>query len=189
MHIDFFSYPEQTSDCCLLLSQSAADRLAHFDIQTKSKEPLRRPVAITIATQEADAKVLRSVETSVWTITDRTIDALKLGTYREEKLRVCVHAKKEASEKTKQKMNKTKKPRLYFKMPTLRIALRIPITIATLVVLVCPVIGGDLRTQIFIKLVALLLQTVCFLFLCSIAPVNGFSNTKPKICKFYFLVA
>jgi hypothetical protein len=41
---------------------------------------------------------------------------------------------------------------------------------------------GDLRTQAFVKLLTLTLQTMCFLFLCSIAPDNGFGGSKPKIC-------
>ena len=45
---------------------------------------------------------------------------------------------------------------------------------------------GDLKTQSWVKLVTLSLQTLCFLFLCSIAPPNGFAGVKPKICKTIF---
>ena len=83
---------------------------------------------------------------------------------RGEHLRLCVQAKKE--------------------MGTLRIALRIPVTIATLLMLVSPLFG-DLRTQAFVKLLTLLLQTICFLFLCSIAPPSGFGGIKPKVYTFY----
>jgi len=87
-------------------------------------------------------------------------------------------------------------------MGTLRIALRIPVTIATLspqyppdtfiqfisinfsLMLVSPLFG-DLRAQAFVKLLTLLLQTICFLFLCSIAPSNGFGGSKPKLYTFY----
>lgn len=77
-------------------------------------------------------------------------------------MRLCVHARKE--------------------MSTLKVALRIPVTIATMLMLVSPLFG-DLKTQSFVKLFTLTLQTICFLFLCSIAPENGFAGTKPKICK------
>lgn len=90
------------------------------------------------------------------------MDVVKIFGYRTQRLRLCVHAKKE--------------------MSTLKIALRIPVTIATMLMLVSPLFG-DLRTQSFVKLFTLTLQTICFLFLCSIAPVNGFGGTKPKICK------
>jgi len=83
---------------------------------------------------------------------------------RGEDLSLCVQAKKE--------------------MGTLRIALRIPVTIATLLMLVSPLFG-DLRTQAFVKLLTLLLQTICFLFLCSIAPPSGFGGIKPKVYTFY----
>uniref|UniRef100_A0A914R752 Uncharacterized protein n=1 Tax=Parascaris equorum TaxID=6256 RepID=A0A914R752_PAREQ len=49
-----------------------------------------------------------------------------------------------------------------------------------MLMLVSPLFG-DLRTQVLVKLMTLLLQTLCFLFLCSIAPENGFAGTKPKI--------
>lgn len=48
---------------------------------------------------------------------------------------------------------------------------------------------GDLKAQIYVKLFTLTLQTICFLFLCSIAPETGFGKMKPKICKLnYFIV-
>lgn len=87
---------------------------------------------------------------------------MKIGGIRAQLLRICVHAEK--------------------RMGTLRMALRLPVTIATMLMLVSPLFG-DLRTQVLVKLVTLLLQTLCFLFLCSIAPENGFAGTKPKICK------
>uniref|UniRef100_A0A183U5P7 Neur_chan_memb domain-containing protein n=2 Tax=Toxocara canis TaxID=6265 RepID=A0A183U5P7_TOXCA len=94
----------------------------------------------------------------------RTIDVVKIGGIRAQLLRICVHAEK--------------------RMGTLRMALRLPVTIATMLMLVSPLFG-DLRTQVFVKLVTLLLQTLCFLFLCSIAPENGFAGTKPKIYTFF----
>jgi len=45
---------------------------------------------------------------------------------------------------------------------------------------------GDLRTQALVKCLTLLLQTICFLFLCSIAPASGFGGSKPKLCRKHF---
>ncbi|VDL79657.1 unnamed protein product [Nippostrongylus brasiliensis] len=68
-----------------------------------------------------------------------------------EVLKVCVHAEK--------------------KMSTIRMTLKIPVTIATLIMLVSPPFD-DLRTQVYTKLFILSLQTICFLYLCSIPPRN-----------------
>jgi hypothetical protein len=107
------------------------------------------------------------------------IEPVRIEGHRGEHLRLCLQAKKE--------------------MGTLRIALRIPVTIATLsppdpfikfisinfsLMLVSPLFG-DLRAQAFVKLLTLLLQTICFLFLCSIAPSGGFGGSKPKLYTFY----
>lgn len=91
------------------------------------------------------------------------IDVATLGERRSEFLRLCVAAKKE--------------------MSTLRMALRIPVTMATMLMLVSPLFG-ELRAQALLKLFTLTLQTICFLFLCSIAPENGFAGVKPKLCEF-----
>lgn len=124
-------------------------------MKAKEKMAVDRPVALTVVENGFDDKKIKSVEASIWTVTDRTIDVVKLGGYRNEFLRLCVHAKK--------------------RMSTLRIALRIPATIATMLMLTSPLFG-DLKVQSFVKLATLFLQTICFLFMCSIAPENGKKN-------------
>jgi hypothetical protein len=66
--------------------------------------------------------------------------------------------------------------------PTLKMAFTLPVSIATIIMLMSPLMG-DLNTQALIKLVTVALQTICFLFLCSQAPTTGFGKTKPKICE------
>ncbi|CAD5216425.1 unnamed protein product [Bursaphelenchus xylophilus] len=162
--INYYKYPEETNDCCLLLTLQEIERKVKFELKTKERAAIQKPVALTTVETEGNTKIFKNVETSIWTVTDRVIDVAKIGGYRNEFLRLCIHAKKE--------------------MSTLKIALRIPVTIATMLMLVSPLFG-DLRTQSFVKLLTLTLQTICFLFLCSIAPENGFGGTKPKIYTFY----
>jgi len=125
---------------------------------------MSKPVAISRLEKDHDVTVLTNVETSIWTVEDRTVEVVKIAGLRSEFLQLCVHARKE--------------------MRTLKIALRIPVTIATMLMLVSPLFG-DLRTQCFVKLFILTLQTMCFLFLCSIAPEGGFGGSKPKLYTFY----
>ncbi|KAI6194441.1 Neurotransmitter-gated ion-channel ligand-binding domain-containing protein [Aphelenchoides besseyi] len=167
--VDYKEYPEETNDCCLLLSLTETDRTIKYDIQTKEKVKVQKPVAITVVEKEDGSKVFKAVETSAWIVADRIIDVVKVGSYRSEFLRLCVIAKKEMSIDS---------------VSTLRIALRIPATIATLLMLVSPLFG-DLKTQSFVKIFTLTLQTICFLFLCSIAPPNGFAGVKPKLYAYY----
>ncbi|KAE9420064.1 hypothetical protein Angca_000445, partial [Angiostrongylus cantonensis] len=99
---------------------------------------------------------------------EHTVDVTHLAAIHSlEVLKVCVHAEK--------------------KMSTIRMALKIPITIATLIMLVSPLFG-DLRTQVYIKLFIFSIQTICFLYLCSISPPNGFAGTRPKLYTYYELL-
>ncbi|KAH7698313.1 CRE-LGC-20 protein, partial [Aphelenchoides avenae] len=150
--IDYYRYPEETNDCCLFLSVLETERTIKYDIQTKEKASVDKQVSISTIEKDKGITVLTNVETSAWTVQDRTVDVVKIAGFRSEFLHLCVHTKKE--------------------MSTLRIALRIPVTIATLLMLVSPLFG-DLKTQSYVKLFTLTLQTICFLFMCSIAPVNG----------------
>ncbi|KAI6183998.1 Neurotransmitter-gated ion-channel ligand-binding domain-containing protein [Aphelenchoides bicaudatus] len=163
--IDYYQYPQETNDCCLMLSASEIERNIKFELQTKERMTIdNKAVAITVVESSGGSKTVKNVEASVWSITDRTIDVVKVDGFRTEIIRLCVHARKS--------------------MPTLRIALRIPATIATLLMLTAPLFG-DLRIQSFVKLGTLFLQTICFLFTVSVAPDGGFGNTKPKLYTFY----
>uniref|UniRef100_A0A1I8BDZ4 Neur_chan_LBD domain-containing protein n=1 Tax=Meloidogyne hapla TaxID=6305 RepID=A0A1I8BDZ4_MELHA len=119
-------------------------------------------VGRTVEDRHMTAVVISNLmETSPWAVQSQAIEPARVDGSRSDSLRLCVQSKKE--------------------MSTLRIALRIPVTIATLMTLVSPLFG-DLRTQAFVKLLTLVLQTICFLFLCSIAPASGFGGSKPKLC-------
>ncbi|VDK44533.1 unnamed protein product [Anisakis simplex] len=159
--IDYYRYPEEENDCCLFFSAGDYDQLVKFDIKTESKISVGQAVRIPAANN----RMLQSdQEHSAWIVEQRTVDVVKMGGIRAQLLRICLHAQK--------------------RMGTLRMALRLPVTIATMLMLVSPLFG-DLRTQVFVKLITLLLQTLCFLFLCSLAPQNGFAGTKPKIYTFF----
>uniref|UniRef100_A0A7E4W1J8 Neur_chan_LBD domain-containing protein n=1 Tax=Panagrellus redivivus TaxID=6233 RepID=A0A7E4W1J8_PANRE len=162
--INYHMYPEETNDCCVYLFMLETERKIEYKIEAKTKEFVDKAVAVTTLDKKQGMTVLTNVETSPWKVVSRVVDVVKIGGYRSQFLRICVNTKKS--------------------MSTLRVALRIPATIATLLMLASPLFG-DLRTQIFVKLVTLLLQTVCFLFLVSIAPENGFAGIKPRIYMFY----
>uniref|UniRef100_A0A915D859 Neurotransmitter-gated ion-channel ligand-binding domain-containing protein n=1 Tax=Ditylenchus dipsaci TaxID=166011 RepID=A0A915D859_9BILA len=162
--LNFYRYPEETNDCYLYLSVSNTERVVKYDIQTKQRAFLTKPVAISKIDTDRITTTLTNVETSVWVIQDLSIDIVKIDGFRSDFLQLSAKAKKE--------------------MSTLRIALSLPVTIATMVMLVSPLFG-DLKTQACVKLLTLTLQTICFLFLCSIAPTNGFAGSKPKIYTFY----
>ncbi|TMS35752.1 hypothetical protein L596_003080 [Steinernema carpocapsae] len=162
--INYYRYPEETNDCCLFLSNSEDNHDIKYNIHTRAKQSVEKQVAVSKVEQEPGVTVVTTVDSSVWTVEDRTIDVAKIAGVRSEFLRLCVHAVK--------------------RMSTLRMALRVPVTIATMLMLVAPLFG-DLKTQSYVKLVTLCLQTMCFLFLCSIAPENGFGGIKPKIYTFY----
>ncbi|KAK5978145.1 hypothetical protein GCK32_000426 [Trichostrongylus colubriformis] len=116
---------------------------------------------------ETDREVTFDV-TADRTKKEHTVEVTHLaGIQSLEVLKVCLHAEK--------------------KMSTIRMALKIPITIATLIMLVSPLFG-DLRTQVYIKLFILSLQTICFIYLCSISPPNGFAGIRPKLYTYYELI-
>uniref|UniRef100_A0A914DTX8 Neurotransmitter-gated ion-channel ligand-binding domain-containing protein n=1 Tax=Acrobeloides nanus TaxID=290746 RepID=A0A914DTX8_9BILA len=114
--IDYYRYPEETNDCCLFLSYAETERTTEFDVSTEYKKEINKPVAITKVEKDiTDQKtILMNVETSVWKAQDQTIDTVKIAGWRTEFLRLCVHSRKE--------------------MSTLKVALRIPVTIATMLI-------------------------------------------------------
>ncbi|KAL3096991.1 hypothetical protein niasHS_002707 [Heterodera schachtii] len=164
--IDYRSYPEERNDCCLYISAADIGRTVKFVVQVDQRRALlsSKSVPVSRVAQGLSAIVVTNMETSVWAVQRQSLESIRIEGNRGEHLQLCVQAKKE--------------------MSTLRIALRIPVTIATLLMLVSPLFG-DLRTQALVKLLTLLLQTICFLFLCSIAPANGFGGSKPKLYTFY----
>ncbi|VDN04908.1 unnamed protein product [Thelazia callipaeda] len=157
--VDYYKYPEEENDCCLLFSIGDFSRKVRFDMQVKGKIALSQIVKMKKLPNEPKNS---AEEHSAWMMEHQTVGLTKMGGSDVEFLHICVHAKKE--------------------MSTLRIALRLPVTIATVLMLASPLIG-HLNSQIYVKLFALSLQTISFLFLCSIAPESGFGKTKPKICK------
>uniref|UniRef100_A0A0N5A3L2 Neur_chan_LBD domain-containing protein n=1 Tax=Parastrongyloides trichosuri TaxID=131310 RepID=A0A0N5A3L2_PARTI len=164
---NYNDYPEESNDCCIFLSIIESDKSFFFDIQTKKKAPVTKNVVLSVG-NDFMINNHEMKEISSWFVEDRKIDVVKVGGLRSQFLRVCIHA--------------------YKKMPTLKMALRIPISIATMLMLMAPMFG-DLKTQAYVKLITLCLQTICFLYLCSIAPETGFGGKKPKIYSFYeFLV-
>ncbi|KAK6015945.1 hypothetical protein OSTOST_18580, partial [Ostertagia ostertagi] len=109
---------------------------------------INRPVAVQNLYDRTKGLSTLADEHSAWIVDEHTVEITHLaGIQSLEVLKVCVHAEK--------------------KMSTIRMALKIPITIATLIMLVSPLFG-DLRTQVYIKLFILSLQTICFIYLCSI---------------------
>ncbi|EPB65888.1 hypothetical protein ANCCEY_15034, partial [Ancylostoma ceylanicum] len=129
---------------------------------------VNRPVAAQNLYDRVRGLSTLADEHSAWVVDEHTVDITHLaGISSLEVLKVCVHAEK--------------------KMSTIRMALKIPVTIATLIMLVSPLFG-DLRTQVYIKLFILALQTICFIYLCSIAPPNGFAGMRPKLYTYYELI-
>jgi len=162
--MNFYNYPEETNDCFLFLSVMETEAKIQFTLDTKVKEKINKAVAITDVENQPSQTIFKNVATSAWKVEDRTLDVVKVGGLRSQYLKISIHAKKD--------------------MATLKVALRIPATIATLLMLASPLFG-DLRTQVFVKFGTLILQTICFLFLCSIAPENGFVGNKPRLYSFY----
>nr|CAD2189770.1 unnamed protein product [Meloidogyne enterolobii] len=163
--IDYRSYPEERNDCCLFLGLADIGRTVEFTVGAKSKfATLAKRVHVRRDRPMSAVVISNLMETSPWAVQSQAIEPARVDGSRSDSLRLCVQSKKE--------------------MSTLRIALRIPVTIATLLTLVSPLFG-DLRTQALVKCLTLLLQTICFLFLCSIAPASGFGGSKPKLYTFY----
>ncbi|VDN22683.1 unnamed protein product [Gongylonema pulchrum] len=158
-----FRYPEEENDCCLFFSTNDFSQKVHFDVKAESKTPVSQVVRMKKA---PNAPISPADEHSAWILEHRTVATARVGGSPTELLHVCIHARKQ--------------------MSTLRIALRLPVSITTMLMLASPLFG-HLNMQLYVKLFALSLQTISFLFLCSIAPENGFGKTKPKICKYIFL--
>ncbi|CAJ0963587.1 unnamed protein product, partial [Mesorhabditis belari] len=168
--IDYAKYPEEENNCCIFFSGYDPGVSLTFDLVPKEQHDMKHAVG---AAPPANRRYMDSIyameeDHSAWVVDERKFNVIKIAPFASmQMLRVCVHAEK--------------------KMSTIAFALRLPVTIATLVMLVSPLFG-DLKTQSWVKLVTLSLQTLCFLFLCSIAPPNGFAGVKPKIYFFYELL-
>uniref|UniRef100_A0AC35U035 Neur_chan_LBD domain-containing protein n=1 Tax=Rhabditophanes sp. KR3021 TaxID=114890 RepID=A0AC35U035_9BILA len=162
--IDFYRYPEETNDCCIVLSPNNTFLLTyHYEINTKKKDTIDKKVLV-LSPLNGTGQFGKIYEGSSWNVQSKRIDVVGTGRSNDESLRLCITAQK--------------------KMTTLSVALELPVTVAALLVLVAPLFG-DLKSQVYIKLIALCIQTICFLFLCSIAPEDGFQGMKPKIYKYY----
>jgi len=160
--VDSARFPDEENDCCMSLI--AEDYPTVLNLAGKAQSILNQPVSA--ASVDPLSGSLIPGEHSGWTATTQTITRPKNAI-----LRVCIHGQR--------------------RKPTLRFALHVPVTIATVVMLMAPLLG-DLRTHCFVKLGTLALQTICFIFLCSITPPQGFGGYKPKIYSFYecvFLLA
>ncbi|VDO70024.1 unnamed protein product [Onchocerca flexuosa] len=161
-NINYYRYPEEENDCCLFFSidDFNFNQKIHFEVKAESKTAVSQIVKME---KISDELISPTDEYSAWMLEHRTVAITKVGGPDFEFLHVCIHARKQ--------------------MSTLRIALRLPISITTMLMLLSPLFG-HLITQIYVKLFTFSLQTISFIFLCSIAPENGFGRTKPKICKF-----
>uniref|UniRef100_A0A1I7T7F6 Neur_chan_LBD domain-containing protein n=1 Tax=Caenorhabditis tropicalis TaxID=1561998 RepID=A0A1I7T7F6_9PELO len=162
-------FPEEDDSCCIFFTAFEPEVLrTKFEIEGKAKEKLNRPVYSQKIYEKEEKLNEVAQEHSPWVVVERTITVAHLGGLETlEVLQVCVKAEKQ--------------------MSTVRVALLFPITLATYVMLASPLFG-DLRTQIFVKLFTLHIQTLCFLYLCSITPLNGFLGVRPRIYIFYELV-
>uniref|UniRef100_A0A0R3RU03 Neur_chan_LBD domain-containing protein n=1 Tax=Elaeophora elaphi TaxID=1147741 RepID=A0A0R3RU03_9BILA len=148
--INYYRYPEEENDCCLFFSISNFDfnRKVHFDVKTESKTSISQIVKME---RIPNGLINPTDEYSAWMLEHRTVAIAKISGSNFELLHVCIHARKQ--------------------MSTLRIALRLPVSITTILMLASPLFG-HLTTQIYVKLFAFSLQTISFIFLCSIAPEN-----------------
>ncbi|KAL6733858.1 hypothetical protein Aduo_004469 [Ancylostoma duodenale] len=167
-NVDYSRFPEDQNHCCIYFTAFEADRDVAFALETDHSKKVNRPVAAQNLYDRVRGLSTLADEHSAWVVDEHTVDITHLaGISSLEVLKVCVHAEK--------------------KMSTIRMALKIPVTIATLIMLVSPLFG-DLRTQVYIKLFILALQTICFIYLCSIAPPNGFAGMRPKLYTYYELI-
>ncbi|PAV72265.1 hypothetical protein WR25_00076 isoform A [Diploscapter pachys] len=173
--INFKPYPEEENDCYIYFTMLEPNKKLEFDIKESEMKVLSRSVASSpIVSIDKDEHAILALEKdhSAWMVTHHELTVLK-SFLRDNIpiLQLFIHAQKA--------------------MSTQKFALRLPITIATMIMLASPLIG-DLKMQIFVKLFVLSLQTLCFLYLCSIAPPNGFMGIRPSIYVFYetiFLIA
>ncbi|KAK6103785.1 Neurotransmitter-gated ion-channel ligand binding domain family protein [Brugia pahangi] len=162
-NVNYYRYPEEENDCCLFFSLGDlnSNRKVHFELKAESKATISQVVKME---RMANGLINPTDEHSAWMLEHRTVAITKMSGSNFELLHVCIHARKQ--------------------MSTLRIALRLPVSITTMLMLASPLFG-HLTTQIYVKLFAFSLQTVSFIFLCSISPENGFGKTKPKIYTFF----
>ncbi|KAJ1369931.1 hypothetical protein KIN20_031543 [Parelaphostrongylus tenuis] len=166
--VDYSRFPEDENHCCIFFTAFETDREVTFAIESDHSKKVNRPVSVQSFFDRTRGLSTLADEHSSWVVDEHTVEVAHLaGIHSLEVLKVCVHAEK--------------------KMSTIRMALKIPITIATLIMLVSPLFG-DLRTQVYIKLFIFSIQTICFLYLCSISPPNGFAGTRPKIYTYYELI-
>uniref|UniRef100_A0A8R1IBG7 Neur_chan_LBD domain-containing protein n=1 Tax=Caenorhabditis japonica TaxID=281687 RepID=A0A8R1IBG7_CAEJA len=167
--VDYRKFPEEDDSCCIFFTAFEPNILrTKFEVEGKSKEKLSRPVYAQKVYEKEEKLSEMAHEHSPWVVVERTISVSHLGGLETlEVLQVCVKAEKQ--------------------MSTVRIALVFPVTLATYVMLASPLFG-DLRTQIFVKLFTLHIQTICFLYLCTITPLNGFLGVRPRIYIFYEIV-
>ncbi|VDM07077.1 unnamed protein product [Wuchereria bancrofti] len=147
-NVNYYRYPEEENDCCLFFSLGDLNRKLHFELKAESKATLSQVVKME---KVANGLINPTDEHSAWMLEHRTVAITKMSGSNFELLHVCIHARKQ--------------------MSTLRIALRLPVSITTMLMLVSPLFG-HLTTQIYVKLFAFSLQTVSFIFLCSISPEN-----------------
>ncbi|KAF1765413.1 hypothetical protein GCK72_005365 [Caenorhabditis remanei] len=167
--VDYKKFPEEDDSCCIFFTafETNVER-TKFEIEGKSKEKLNRPVYSQKMYEKEEKLNEVAHEHSPWVVVERTLSVAHLGGIETlEVLQVCIKAEKQ--------------------MSTVRVALLFPVTLATYVMLASPLFG-DLRTQIFVKLFTLHIQTICFLYLCTITPLNGFLGVRPRIYIFYELV-
>ncbi|KAK6103784.1 putative integral membrane protein [Brugia pahangi] len=146
----YLGYPEEENDCCLFFSLGDlnSNRKVHFELKAESKATISQVVKME---RMANGLINPTDEHSAWMLEHRTVAITKMSGSNFELLHVCIHARKQ--------------------MSTLRIALRLPVSITTMLMLASPLFG-HLTTQIYVKLFAFSLQTVSFIFLCSISPEN-----------------
>ncbi|VDK67152.1 unnamed protein product [Litomosoides sigmodontis] len=146
----YLRYPEEENNCCLFFSigNFNYNQQVNFKVQSESKTTLLQTVKIAKASNELTNP---TEEHSSWMLEHSTVAVAKISGSNFGFLHICVRARKQ--------------------MSTLRIALRLPISVTTILMLASPLFG-HLTAQIYIKLFAFLLQTISFIFLCSIAPEN-----------------
>ncbi|VDK69793.1 unnamed protein product [Onchocerca ochengi] len=149
-NINYYRYPEDENDCCLFFSigDFNSNQKIHFEVKAESKAAMSQIVEME---KISNGLINPTDEYSAWMLEHRTVAITKMSGSSFEFLHVCIHARKQ--------------------MSTLRIALRLPISITTMLMLLSPLFG-HLITQIYVKLFTFSLQTISFIFLCSIAPEN-----------------
>ncbi|EJW86376.1 hypothetical protein WUBG_02709 [Wuchereria bancrofti] len=138
-NVNYYRYPEEENDCCLFFSLGDLNRKLHFELKAESKATLSQVVKME---KVANGLINPTDEHSAWMLEHRTVAITKMSGSNFELLHVCIHARKQ--------------------MSTLRIALRLPVSITTMLMLVSPLFG-HLTTQIYVKLFAFSLQTVSFI--------------------------